>query len=136
MFVVAVGLFCASIPAHYDAIVSFSADDFKPPTVRASLRASGVSVQFYAICLLSISFATTLAWVAVATVIFWRRADNWMALFASLALITFGTLSLPPSLPTLADQSSAVWLPIDLLALFGTVGLYTFYLLFPTGRFC
>jgi len=135
VFVVAVGLFFASIPVLYDAIVSFSANDFKPPTVRASLEASGVSVQFYAICLLSISFATTVAWVAVATVIFWRRADNWIALFASLALITFGTLSLPPSPPTLADQSSSVWLPIDLLALFGTVALYTFYLLFPTGRF-
>jgi hypothetical protein len=135
VFVVAVGLFCASIPAYYDAIVSYSASDFKPPTIRASLEASGVSVQFYAICLLSISFATTVGWVAVAVVIFWRRADHWIALFASLSLLTFATLSLPPSLPALADQSSAVWQLIDLLPFFGTVTLYTFYLLFPTGRF-
>jgi hypothetical protein len=135
VFVVAIGLFCVSIPAYYDAIVSYSASDFKPPAIRASLEASGVSVQFYAICLLSISFATTVAWVAVAVVIFWRRADNWMTLFASLSLLTFATLSLPPSRTVLADQSSAVWQAINLLALFGTVALYTFYLLFPSGRF-
>jgi hypothetical protein len=135
VFALAVGLFLASIPAHYDAIVSFSDSDLKPATVRASLEASRISVQFYAICLLSISLVSTVAWVAVAGVIFSRRADNWIALFASLSLLTFGTSSLPPSLPALADQSSTVWLPIHLLALIGTVALYVFYLLFPNGRF-
>ncbi len=135
VFVVNVGLFFASLPAYYDEIVSFSAARFESSDVHASLEARGVSVQFYALCQLSISLASMMVWVAVATVIFWRRADNWIALFASLALLTFGTLSLPPSLPALADQSFALWLPIRLLGLFGTVGLYTFYLIFPTGRF-
>jgi hypothetical protein len=135
VFVLAVGLFLASIPAQYDAIVSFSDSDLEPATVRASLEASGISVQFYATCLLSIAITSTVVWVAVAVVIFWRSADNWMALFASLALVTFGTLSLPPSLPAPADLSSVVWLPIHLLALIGTVALYIFYLLFPSGRF-
>jgi hypothetical protein len=135
VFALTVGLFLASIPAHHDALVSFSDSDLKPATVRASLEASGVSVRFYAVCLLSISIVSTVVWVAVAGVIFWRRADNWIALFFSFSLITFGTLSLPPSLPVLADQSSAVWLPINVLALIGTVALYIFYLLFPNGRF-
>lgn len=133
VFALTVGLFLASIPAQYDAIVSFS--DLEPATVRASFEASEISVQFYAICLLSIAFTSTAVWVAVAGVIFWRKADNWIALFASLALVTFGTLSLPPILPAPADQSSAVWLPIHLLALIGTVALYMFYLHFPNGRF-
>jgi hypothetical protein len=135
VFALAVGLFLASIPAHYDAIVGFSDSEMKPAAVRASLEASGISVQFYALCLLSISLVSTVVWVAVAGVIFSRRADNWIALFTSLSLMTFGTLSLPPSLPALADQFSSVWLPIHLLALIGTVALYIFYLLFPNGRF-
>jgi hypothetical protein len=135
VFVVTVGLFIASLPAYYDEIVGFSAAEIESTGSRAGLEAGGISVQFYALCQLSIGLASTVVWVAVATVIFLRRADNWIALFASLALLTFGTLSLPPSLPTLADQSFALWLPIRLLALCGTVGLYTFYLLFPTGRF-
>jgi hypothetical protein len=130
-----VGLFLASIPAYYTEIVTFSDREFKSAVVRASLEASGISVRFYAICLLSISLASTVVWVAVAMVIFWRRADNWMALFASLSLITFATLSLPSSPPALADQYLALWLPTRLLGLFGAISLYTFYLLFPTGRF-
>ncbi len=134
VFVLSVGLYLVSIPAYYDALVSFSSD-FNSAAARASLQASGVSVQFYAICLLSISFASTVVWAVVATIIFWRRADNWIAFFASLALITFGTMSLPPSPPALADESFGVWLSIRLLALIGTVTLFTFYLLFPSGRF-
>jgi hypothetical protein len=133
--VLSVGLFLASLPAYYGEIVSVSAAEFETTGARAGLESSEVSVQFYAVCLLSITLAWTVVWVAVATVIFWRRADNWMALFASLALLTFGTLSLSDSPPALADQSLAVWLPIRLLALFGAVGLYTFYLIFPNGRF-
>ena len=121
VFALSVGLFLASIPAHYDAIVSYADADLKPQAVRASLEESGISVQVYAVCLLSISLVSTVVWVAVAGVIFWLRADNWIALFASLSLVTFGTLGLPPSLPALADQSSSVWLPIHLLALVGTV---------------
>ena len=135
VFFLTVGLFLASIPAYYEAIVSYSDSVFEPEAVRASLEGSGVSIQFYAICLLSITWVSTVVWVAVAAVIFWRRADNWMALFASLSLITFGAMSLPHNPPALADQSFALWLPIHLLAFFGTVSLYTFYLLFPTGRF-
>jgi hypothetical protein len=134
VFVVAVGLFFASLPAYYHKIVSFSGADFKAASVKASLEASGVPVQFYALCELSIGVVSTVVWVAVATVIFWRRADNRIALYASLALLTFGTMSLPPSPPALADQSFALWLPIRLMGLFGTAALYTFYLLFPTGR--
>jgi hypothetical protein len=135
VFFLTVGLFLASIPAYYGAIVSYSDSVFEPEAVRASLEGSGISIRFFAICLLSIACVSTVVWVAVAAVIFWRRANNWMALFASLSLITFGTMSLPPSLPVLADQSTAVWLPINVLALIGTVALYIFYLLFPNGRF-
>jgi len=135
VFVVAVGLFFASIPVLYDAIIDISYSEFESAAIRSSLEASGISVQFYAICLLSIYIASTVVWVAVALVIFWRRADNWIALFASLSLMTFGTFSLPPGLLALADKSAAVWLPIHLLALFGTASLYAFYLLFPGGWF-
>ena len=135
VFVLTVGLFVASIPAQYNSIVSISESDVDPAAVRASLEASGITVQFYAICLLSIAIVSTAVWVAVAVVIFWRGADNWIALFGSLALLTFGTMSLPPGLPAPADHSSAVWLPIYLLAFLGTIALYAFYLLFPSGRF-
>jgi hypothetical protein len=135
VFVVTVGLFFASLPAYYYEIVEFSGADFESADVRASLEASGVSVEFYALCQISVGVATTVVWIVVAAVIFWRRADDRIALFASLALLTFGTLSLPPSPSALADQAFALWLPMRMIALFGTAALFAFYLLFPTGRF-
>ena len=135
VFVLSVGLFLASIPAQYHSIVTFSDSDFDPATVRASLEATGITVQFYAICLLSIAFVSTVVWDTVALVIFWRGADNWIALFASVALVMFGTMSLPPTIPAPSNHSSALWLPIYLVAFFGTIALFAFYLLFPSGRF-
>jgi hypothetical protein len=136
VFALTIGLFVASIPAYYDSLISFSDPDLAPATVRASLEAAGVSMDFYARHLLPISIASTVVWIGVGTVIFWRRSDNWIALFASLCLITYGTFGLDVgSLTVLANQDSAVRLPVRLLALFGTVSIYTFVLIFPNGRF-
>jgi hypothetical protein len=136
VFILTIGLFSTSIPAYYDSLISFSDPDIEPATARASLEAAGVSMDFYARYLVPISVASTVVWIAVGTVIFWRRSDNWMALFASLCLITYGTFGLDVGSTTvLAEQDSATWLPVRLLALFGTVSIYTFVLIFPSGRF-
>jgi hypothetical protein len=71
----------------------------------------------------------------VGTVIFWHSSDNWIALFTSLCLITFGTFGLNEGTTALADQYSAAWLPVRVLALFGTVAIYAFVLIFPNGQF-
>ncbi|MCD6054377.1 MAG: hypothetical protein K0Q96_1569, partial [Rubrobacteraceae bacterium] len=87
VFVVTIGLFSANIPAYYDSLVSFSDPQLDSPSVRANLEAAHLSIERYATYLLGISVASTLVWVVVGTVIFWRRSDNWIALFASLCLI-------------------------------------------------
>jgi hypothetical protein len=135
VFVVTIGLFSANIPAYYDSLISFSAPELDAATVRANLEAADVSIERYATYLLGISIASALVWVVVGTVIFWRRSDNWIALFASLCLITFGTFGLKESALALPDQYPAVWLPVRLLALFGNVAIYAFVLIFPNGRF-
>ena len=135
VFVVTMGLFSANIPAYYDSLISFSAPELDAVTVRANLEAADVSIERYATYLLGISVASALVWVVVGTVIFWRRSDNWIALFASLCLITFGTFGLNEGALALPDQYSAVWLPVRLLALFGNVAMYAFVLIFPNGRF-
>jgi hypothetical protein len=135
VFVVTIGLFSANIPAYYDSLISFSAPELDAATVRANLEAADVSIERYATYLLGISIASALVWVVVGTVIFWRRSDNWIALFASLCLITFGTFGLNEGAVALPDQYSAVWLPVQLLALLGNVAIYAFVLIFPNGRF-
>ena len=108
VFVLTIGLFSASIPAQYDYIVSFSDPNLEPATVRANLEANGISIDFYATYLLSISVASATAWAAIGAGIFWRRSDDWMALFTSLSLITFGTFSISFDPAVLAGQNFAV----------------------------
>jgi hypothetical protein len=136
VFVVTIGLFSAIIPAYYDSLVSFSDPEHDTATVRANLEAAGVSIERFATYLLGISVASAVVWVVVGTLIFWRRSDNWIALFASLCLIVFGTFGLNESgVLALPDQDPALWLPVRLLALFSNVGVYTLVLIFPNGRF-
>ena len=135
VFVLTIGLFSASIPAQYDYIVNFSDPKLDPATVRANLEANSISVGFYAAYLLSIIVASATAWVAVGAGIFWRRPDDWMALFTSLGLITFGTFSVYSDPAVLAGQTFAVWLPIRLLGFFGASAMLMFFFLFPDGRF-
>ena len=135
MFIVTIGLFAASIPAYYDSLVSFSDPELDAAAARASLEAAGVSMEFYARYLVPISVAYTMVFFVVGTVIFWRRSDNWIALFASMCLITFGTFGLYEGALALPDQVPAVWLPVRLLALLATMSIYTFVLIFPNGRF-
>jgi hypothetical protein len=132
--VLTVGLVSVSIPTYYDYLVSLSNPDLDPATVRANLEASGISIDFYATYLLLIRIAFAIVWVAVGVVIFWR-SDDWMALFTSLSLITFGTLSINDGPFLLAEQYSAIWLPVHLLGVFSTASLVLFFFLFPNGRF-
>jgi hypothetical protein len=135
VFAVTIGLFSANIPAYYDSLVSFSDPELDTATVRANLEAADVSIQRFATYLLGISVASAVVWVVVGTLIFWRRSDSWIALFASLCLIVFGTFGLNEGALALPDQVPALWLPVRLLALFSNVALYSFVLIFPNGRF-
>jgi signal transduction histidine kinase len=135
VFAVTIGLFSVSIPAYYDSLVSFSNPALDTASVRANLEAAHLSIHYYATYLLGISVASALVWVVVGTVIFWRRSDNLIALFASLCLITFGTFGLNESALALPDHYPAVWLPVRLLALLGNVAIFAFVLIFPNGRF-
>jgi len=135
VFVLTIGVFFASLPTYYDWLINLADPELEPAAVRANLEAAGISVDFYATYLLSIDTASAMVWVAVGVVIFWRKSDDWIALFTSMSLITFGAVSLNEGPATLADQYSAVWLPVHLLALFGTVSLNLFYYLFPNGHF-
>jgi hypothetical protein len=135
VLVLTIGLFSASIPAYYDYLVSFSDPDLEPATVRANLEAIGISVDFYATYLLWVSAASAMAWVAVSVVVFWRGFGRWMALFTSLTLITSGTFAVYDGPTVLAEQYSAVWLPVQLLGFIGSVSLVLFFFLFPDGRF-
>ena len=96
VFVLAVGLFSASIPFTFnDAHTLCTAADcshnsYLTPRLAYELQQLGLSINFYAILITTWSIILEAVYVATGVVIFWRRSDDPMALLSSLALITFG----------------------------------------------
>ena len=60
------------------------------PTQAHELGAVGLSLDSYARYVVSFGWLGTLVFVVIAAVIFWRRSDDRMALFAAFTLLVFG----------------------------------------------
>ena len=139
--VLALSLLSVSIPAQYGQLLTFSSSGLDPAAVRANLQELGVSDDFYATYLIGISTTAALVWISVGAVIFWRRSEDRMALFASLCLITFGAFTLPDVFNVnngpgvLSEQYPAVLLPVRLLGFLGSISMGLFLYFFPDGRF-
>ncbi|HEU5227299.1 MAG TPA: GAF domain-containing sensor histidine kinase [Ktedonobacteraceae bacterium] len=76
-------------------------------------------------------------WIAVSLVIFWRRSDDWMALYIALLLVMLVT-SLSPAFSVLSrivGLASPLGVCITLLQLLSFSSIIFFFALFPDGRF-
>jgi hypothetical protein len=72
----------------------------------------------------------------VGALVFWRRSDDRMALLVSAFLVSFGPVSVIPTVAnTLIFSQPAWWLPVRGVNFVGTVCSTLFFLLFPGGRF-
>jgi signal transduction histidine kinase len=76
-------------------------------------------------------------WFAVSLLIFWRRSDDWMALFVSLLLVMVAINFLPAlsALSYEAGFASLLGVCLTLLHLLTWSSVAFFFALFPDGRF-
>lgn len=79
--------------------------------------------------------AATLLFAALAAVIFWRRSEDRMALFAAYTLVIFGGASFNGAMQALPDMNSTWFVPVMTLDNIGQVLFIGFFLVFPDGRF-
>jgi len=140
-----VGLYITSILVYYLGLHGFH-DGVYERLISTSAPISGYSfIGFHyspftgTSATLNIALLTVLEplWIAVGLVIFWRRSDDWMALFVALCLVLLGTNFSPASyvLPIALGLTSPVGMlctGVEALA-FSSVAL--FFSLFPSGRF-
>jgi signal transduction histidine kinase len=88
---------------------------------------------------LNIALLTFLAplWVAVGLVIFWRRSDDWMALFTALLLVLLGTNFSPAVyvLPLVVGLTSPLGILCTVMPALVFIAFALFCALFPNGRF-
>jgi hypothetical protein len=92
----------------------------------------GITISGYAIYTVALEVATALIWFAISAVIFWRKSDDWMALFASLMLMLMSTANVTRAFYV----SYSPWhLPVLCLNQLTFVAFFLFFALFPNGRF-
>lgn len=90
------------------------------------------SLDFYARYEVALYIGFTVGFAAIGALIFWRKSDDRMALFASLTLIMFPAGFNSSQLATLPSAWS---FPVHFLAFLGNISIFLFFYLFPSGRF-
>ena len=125
----ALGLFVASIPAYVFTLGQ--AAWFGAPVEAA---AAVVFVLDLLGALASVTAA--LVCLTLASVLFWRRSDDWMVIFISSYLLVYGTVMAGPLERAEAFYPGWPTLALDVLQpLFLTVPTVALFVLFPDGRF-
>jgi hypothetical protein len=141
--VFSLSIFIASLPAYFsqlqtvctgDACV-YSYGQLTPGSAQA-LHNLGFSVGAYAGSTFILITASTLVSFGVASLIFWRRSDDWMAMLVSLFLVTFGVNFIAQAQGILATNVQTVWYwSLNILIGLGYISLCLLLYLFPDGRF-
>ncbi len=120
-------LFFASIPYRFDRLI-FTVD-LRP------LLQLGSSPASYAQYVIALDVIVFLAHLVIASIIFIRRPDDWMALFVSMLLIVNSTI-LPLAQLFEARGVPSIWLFLDRVIIFtGLVSSVILLYVFPDGRF-
>jgi len=136
-------IFIASLPAYVAQLQTVCAGDtcvyaygqLTPGTAQA-LQNLGFSIGGYAVSILALAIASTLVSFGVAYVLFWRRSDDWMAMFVSLFLVIIGVNFSVQAQAILVTnlQTAWYWSHTVLIGLgWGSLSLLLY--LFPDGRF-
>jgi serine phosphatase RsbU (regulator of sigma subunit) len=105
------------------------------PQSLAELQPHGISVGFFAAWNVGLDIAFASVSFVIATVIFWRKSNDAMALFVSFTLLLFGGVTFSNSALALGSASPVWQLPIRALSIIGVVCFSTFLCVFPNGRF-
>lgn len=95
------------------------------------LHALGLSSYFLAWLMVTLNLVLLLVFALIGVFLFWRRADDPVALLASFTFFTFPIL--------LSDVTNVLptswWLPAHILNFLGSNGISLMLFLFPSGRF-
>src|SRR5215207_3944562 len=134
------GLFTLGIPAEFALLhvpcptVTCSTGQLSRSGLH-SLEGLGLSLDSFAAYTVAMDIFFAAVCVTVALLIFWRRSDDRMGMFVSLALLTFGTATFVFTMEALATRHPAWETPTSFLHFLGAASFGLFLYLFPDGRF-
>jgi signal transduction histidine kinase len=136
---ISIGLFAAYLSFAFAARQHVCAGSACPgayltPQDAQAIQELGFTTSAYASYVLALDITFALGYIAVGALIFWRKSDERMALFAALALVLFGaTWPIDPDLlagaPVALQVVARLWKQLSFSAFFLLIYL------FPDGRF-
>jgi hypothetical protein len=126
--ILALGVFVATIPDRFSQLLDAAA------RVHEALAAFGLPDTFLAAYISAVDLIVVLAYSLIGAVIFWRRSDDWAAMFVSLVLTTSATMITRPD-DSIVSVSPALHLPMVLVFAFVSASVVIFLYIFPDGRF-
>ena len=136
----AVSLFVAAVPAEFAQLrmpcptETCSTGQLPPAGLRA-LEDLGLSLDTFAAYSVAMDTVFGVVYGAGAALIFWRKSEDRMGLFVSLALLTFGTATFPMTMAALAARHPVSEVPVAFFHFLGSVSFGLFLYVFPDGRF-
>ena len=138
--VLTVGLFVAGVPAELALLrvacpTPVCTTGQLPVDGLRSLTDLGLSASFYAWFTTFMDLVFGVCYGGIAALIFARRPDDRLAVFASLALLLFGTATFGFTLPALAASHPTLAAPVSWLHFLGAACFGLFLYVFPDGRF-
>jgi hypothetical protein len=104
------------------------------PEGAKALEGLGLSMDLYAAYNVALACVYALGFWAIGAILFWKRSDDRLVLYASVALVAFGTVQ-PDTLRWLADAHPVLDLPVNLVYYVGDVSFFVLFCVFPDGRF-
>lgn len=137
----AVGLFAASLPVYY-AQIQKPCIDVATCNLTGALTSRGLQ-ELHALGLTASSYATLLVffftiivaiWSGIGFLIFWRRPNEWFALFSAFFLVMFNTTYPGFPITALTFAYPALNGPVTFLGALGLASIIAFLVLFPNGR--
>jgi hypothetical protein len=134
-----VGLFVASVPTAYSRLHTVCEGarcdpaSLSPAGAKA-LEGLGLSLGSYAAYNAALLISVALGYWLIGVTLFWKRSDDRLVLYASMALMTFGAMQ-PDTLRGLAEAYPALDLPVALVYFVGEVSFFILFCVFPNGRF-
>lgn len=130
-FVLAAGtivIFVTSIPSRFDLLRSYALAHL------VGLGQLGLSGASFALYFIAFDLFSIVIFSLTALIIFWRRSDDWMTMFTSVALVIYGAFSTFFFFSQGRFQTPEN-VPLTLVQALGLGLTFTYYYLFPSGRF-
>jgi hypothetical protein len=140
VFILYAAVYVAEVPvllAQYNHLTGLALrmgfQEWSSGGMRTAIQDAGLTIEGLAGYRLALKLVYTIGFVALGLLIFWRRSDEWIGLFTSGFLITFGFI--PGYVFNDANLNPVLAGSLRVMVGLPWFGFFLFYFIYPNGRF-